>query len=152
MISPAALCLILAALCTAAGCQMPAPTGDQPLPLMTIGKGPHSAITESRRTIIENGSEWARFWADHTGGQESPAPEVDFSRERVLAATMGTRTSGGFSIEITSARTLGNRVVVEIHESVPAGNTMTAAVTTTPFHIVRIPNTRLPIEIRDGIQ
>ena len=61
-----------------------------------------SALTERERLVIPDADAWAEFWARLTA-EELPRPAlpaVDFTSEMVLAASMGSRPSGGYTIHV----------------------------------------------------
>jgi hypothetical protein len=105
--------------------------------MTTIAKGPHSAIETPRQAVVRSEAEWKTLWQAHTGGQ--PAPAVDFTRDMVVGVFMGTRPTGGFSVEIVGTRQDQGSLVVEYRETRPGRGAITAQVLTAPFHLVTIP-------------
>src|ERR1041385_2140512 len=87
----------------------------------TDGFAQYSGIRDSQRVVIRDNAVWRRYWADiHRPFRPSPEPPaVDFSREIVLLAAMGTRPSGGFIIRIDTATVDSTRMVVQVTQIVP---------------------------------
>ena len=62
----------------------------------------NSGMTDSARVVIRNEADWRRTWAQLIG-HITPAPEappVDFTKEMVIVAAMGTRPTAGSMIRI----------------------------------------------------
>jgi hypothetical protein len=107
------------------------------LPMRQIEKGVMSNMDDARQASARSVDEWTRLWNQHAG--ERTRPNVDFSREVVVAVFMGTRPTAGFSIEIVRVREEGPALVVTYKETRPAPDALTAQVLTSPFHIVAVP-------------
>src|SRR5688500_5722691 len=69
----------------------------------------NNGVTTARRSVIQDVATWSALWAQivSTHSPKPPVPAVDFSREMVLFAAMGTRNSGGFVMSIDSVWTSG---------------------------------------------
>jgi len=65
------------------------------------------------------------------------APDVDFTREMVIAAFAGERPAPGHALEIADARLEGDALVITITERPPIRGGVAAQVIVSPFHIVR---------------
>jgi hypothetical protein len=63
----------------------------------------------------------------------------------VIAVTMGRRSTGGYSIEITRVERVGNRLRVEVTRTAPPRGAMTIQALTAPFHFVAVPASDLPV-------
>jgi hypothetical protein len=113
-------------------------SGQQPA-FRTIDKGTQSNVDSARQAVAKTAADFATLWKTHN--YDKAVPAVDFSREIVVAVFMGSRPTGGFSVEITSVTESGGDVVVGYRERAPAADVVTAQVLTSPFHIVAIPKT-----------
>ncbi|MCO5166182.1 MAG: protease complex subunit PrcB family protein [Planctomycetes bacterium] len=83
-----------------------------------------------------------------------PGTQIDWSREMVLAALMGTKSSGGYSIELRSVRREQMMTILPVpgpppsfylearveHRGPPPGSMVTMALTA-PFHVVKLART-----------
>ena len=107
------------------------------VPLRSIDKGPMSQIDSARQSVARSAGEWSTLWTQHAGDRARPA--VDFNREMVLAVFLGTRSSGGYAVEIVGAREEGGALVVTYRESRPQPGTVAAQVLTSPYHVVAVP-------------
>lgn len=92
----------------------------------------YSDIEERRRAVIRTEADWADFW-EEMHGNVAPTPEppsVDFDDRLVIAATMGLRRSGGYSIEVTDVFADDGTLYPVVRETSPGpGCTVTQALT-----------------------
>lgn len=105
--------------------------------LVTLAQGTHSEIGDPREAVIRTQAEWAALWKAH--GQPEPPVAVDFSREMVAAVFLGTRATGGYSVQIVGTRRSGDALVIEYTEQQPDRDAILTQALTTPFHIVKLP-------------
>ena len=95
---------------------------------------PVSAIRDRRRVVIRDESSWAAYWNDfHANIVPMPdPPSVDFSTKMVVAAAMGTRPSGGYSVSVSAVYQQDGTLFFRIREASPAPTCLNAAVVTAP--------------------
>lgn len=111
--------------------------------LRIVKQGQQGSAQKPSRHVVRTQAEWTALWKANLGG--AAPPKVDFSREMVLAAFMGTRPTGGYAIKITSAREEKGKLVVTVTEQQPPPGSMAIQVLTSPFHIVAVKRSSLPI-------
>ncbi|MBF2053670.1 MAG: protease complex subunit PrcB family protein [Candidatus Sericytochromatia bacterium] len=87
--------------------------------------------------VVQSAEAWATLWSAHNGSSEEQ-PEVDFSRQSVLAVFAGEKPTGGYSIRITGIQQQGRSLVVSYSEASPGPDAMVTQVITAPAHLVRI--------------
>jgi hypothetical protein len=107
------------------------------VPVTTVVRTDMSALESGREAAVQTAPEWAALWREHEPAR--PAPEVDFGARSVLAVFLGSRPTGGYSVEIVAARVEDGALIVEYEERRPARDAMVAQVLTSPAHIVSIP-------------
>jgi hypothetical protein len=114
----------------------------------------YSGISDSSRLVIRDAASWKSYWnAIHRPFIPAPPPpEVDFTREIVVLAAMGTRPTGGFAIRIDSAVTDSARVLVLVRQVIPGTGCAVPAVVTQPVDLVRIPATGLPVSFTERLE
>ncbi len=103
----------------------------------TVEKGEQSAIDEPKQVLVRTDPEWADLWRQHAGTRARP--QIDFTKESVVAVFMGSRPNAGFSTAIVSATEGGGALIVRYTETRPPRGAISAQVLTFPFHIVAIP-------------
>ena len=118
--------------------------GIQPMRQLVQEHG--SGITDSTRRIVTDADEWAELWGEVYAqrGSAPPVPDLDFSREMVVLAALGTRPSGGHAIHIDSARTTVGALEIFVRRIVPGPTCGTTAALTEPVTAVALPRTSLP--------
>ena len=103
----------------------------------TIEKGDQSAIDEAKQVLVRSDAEWAQLWRQHAGTRARP--QIDFTKESIVAVFMGNRPNAGFSTAIVTATEGGGALIVRYTETRPPRGAISAQVITFPFHIVAIP-------------
>lgn len=127
---PAAVVAIMIGGCATAG-----PGGEQPL--TEIARGQHSGQTEARSELVTDQATFERLWRLNPGRFGLPA--IDFGAQSVIAAWLGQRPTGGYSIEVERVVRDGDTLHVELVEHAPGPGCMTTQALTQPFHIVAVP-------------
>lgn len=82
--------------------------------------------------VVQNVDEWVEVF-----GQQTP-PEVDFSRDTVIAVFMGSFRTGGYSIRVKEIIDTGLLVVVKVEKSYPGRGCVLPQVITSPYHVVKV--------------
>jgi hypothetical protein len=108
--------------------------------LTGISLGSYCAIDQSGEFVITSTREWECLWKKvHHGKYPQPeVPDVDFSRETVLAVFMGTRATGGFSIEISHLKEMEGVIKAVVKSRSPAPGELVTMAITRPFHIAKV--------------
>jgi hypothetical protein len=120
---------ILSAICCAA------PTAE-PVAFKTIDRGGQSNIETARDVVARTPAEWTTVWREHAGGRTRPA--VDFARSMVVGVFLGSRSTGGYTVDITRIERQGADLVVTYRERKPDPADMVTQVITMPYHLVTV--------------
>lgn len=116
--------------------------GDETLTVQPIEEATaaSSGIRDRRRLVIRTDSEWEAFWSDLLSNRmpTPPAPEIDFDRFVVIAATMGQRPTGGHAIGIADVEHVGGEYRVTVVETSPGPGCVTTQALTAPATAVRV--------------
>ncbi|MCA1561243.1 MAG: protease complex subunit PrcB family protein [Acidobacteria bacterium] len=89
-------------------------------------------------------------WVEHAGRQ-APPPAIDLSRRVVAGVFLGSRPSAGFDVEITGVACDAQACVITYTESRPIAGQMAAQIVTSPFHLITLERTDVPIRfVREG--
>ena len=120
----------------------------QTLPIRSLKKGAFSGIREAKEEFVKSADAWEKLWKQHSSavGQSEKIPAVDFSKEVVVVATMGTKRTGGYSIEIVGAEAKDKTLKISVKKSSPPPDAMTIQALTAPFHFVAVPKSNLKPE------
>lgn len=101
----------------------------------------YTGLVLRERTVIRDAQAWSRFWNQaHSNVMPQPrVPSIDFTRNIVVAAAMGTRNTGGYSIDVEGVYVAGDDVHVVVEERSPGTNCITTQALTAPAVAVRVP-------------
>lgn len=98
--------------------------------------------------IVRDAKEWEALWKQVNSHRTpaSKAPAVDFGKEMIAFAALGSKPSGGWTVEIVGARVEEGKLRILYAEKGPPGKAATAAVLTSPWHAVVLAKSDLPVE------
>jgi hypothetical protein len=101
----------------------------------------YSGYREASRLVIRDEATWSSAWETYQGRvtPRPAAPAVDFTREMVLLAAMGERSSGGYSIQIDEAAASEGALYVAVTESSPGAGCVTSQSLSQPVVYARVP-------------
>lgn len=99
----------------------------------TGGDSPDFELATSQ-TDLEN--LWRRAYGSLS--DLPPTPEVDFGDSSVAAVFLGTRTSGGYSVDVQNVTAQDGEVYLDVAATEPAPGTLTTQALTNPWVMVRI--------------
>lgn len=101
----------------------------------------YTGFVQRDRLVIRDAEAWSQFWNQaHSNVMPQPSvPSIDFTRNMVVAATMGSRGSGGYSIRIDPVYAADDALYVVVEERSPGAGCVTTAAITAPAAAVRIP-------------
>jgi hypothetical protein len=106
-------------------------------------KGTNSGIRAFQTAAVKSQAEWTALWALHVPG--AVPPPVDFAQDMVLAVFAGEKPTGGHVAEIVrfTLETAQGRAVYRL--TAPPADALSTQALITPFHIVLVKRTDLPI-------
>lgn len=109
---------------------------------VVIESGNLSGISTRKVEVARSEKEWKELWSKHASRimPPPPAPKVDFSRDMVIGAFAGTKSSGGYAVKIDALHAGSDEIGVDITMVTPPRGMPTASMMTTPFQMVRCPN------------
>jgi hypothetical protein len=110
----------------------------------------YSGIADRREVVVRDAATWASLWPEIVGSQRPmpPLPPVDFTRELLLVASMGTRSSGGYTIAIDRLTRAGSTLLVDVSEQSRGRNCGVTGALTAPVALARMERTVLPVRFR----
>lgn len=134
--------IVLGALAPAAEAQVPI---RDLLPFVTIASGTTSDIQTPSRVVARTEADWLALWRRHGGPAGGAAPQVDFNRDMVVGVFAG-EVRGPAAIAIVRVTREPDGLVVwytfRDTRPTPAAE---SGVPSTPFSIVRLPRSSLPV-------
>jgi len=109
-----------------------------PVAFTSVHHGTQSQIEDAREVAVRTAAEWQALWKEHAP-PSAKLPGVDFAKDMVVGVFLGTRPTGGYSVDIVSVESSGSETVVIYRETQPARDAMLTQALTSPVHLVRIP-------------
>jgi PrcB C-terminal len=106
------------------------------LELRRIGQWTHTGVAESRRLVIRDANAWSQFWSELGVGER---PAVDFTQNLVIAAASGQHATGGFEIAVQRVGETNGELTIEVVETSPGPNCITATALSQPVDVVTVP-------------
>lgn len=90
--------------------------------------------------LITNEGELLSAWNRAYGSQLTvpPLPDVDFSRETILAVFMGQQPSGGYNLDVLDVKLEAGDAYVDVIFNEPAEGAITTQALTSPWAILRV--------------
>ena len=121
--------------------------------MRTIESGSQSNIQEASREVFRSQKEWDDWWQRHNttvefidGEEIKPAaPAVDFASEMVIVATLGMRSSGGYSIEFAGIRHEEDTLIASYKTTSPGPDDRVTMALTAPYTIIAVPKHDGPV-------
>lgn len=112
---------------------------------------PYSGLADSARIVVRDTETWRATWSAiwRTHSPEPALPNVDFSREMLVVAALGTRSSGGYSILVDSAYQHNDHVEVVVRKISPGSRCFVTGALTQPVDVARLPRSPLPVRFRE---
>lgn len=118
----------------------------QELAFTTIKQGTVSYDQAAPKLLlIESQAAFDQAWASDVVTNLLPrpeAPQIDFTKQNILMAFAGQKTSGGYRLTITDINTNSvtgsNDIVIYASQTSPAAGVFTSQALTSPAHIVSV--------------
>src|SRR5687768_16513290 len=113
-----------------------------------VGYRHTSGFDTREHLVVRDSATWATTWTRLLGSHspKAPLPAVDFSREMIVVASMGTRSSGGYSIGVDRVFAARDTVFFRVREQSPGPRCGTTAALTAPVGLARVERTTRPVE------
>lgn len=103
------------------------------LDIRRIGQWTHTGIGEARRMVIRDANTWAEFWSELGAGDR---PDVDFTRNVVVAVAAGQRPTGGYEVAVDRVSQADGELRIDVVERTPGPNCVTTSAQTQPVDVV----------------
>jgi hypothetical protein len=122
------------------GCDSGGQVEVQPLPEAEAMRY-HSGMTTPQRLVVRDTATWTELWPQIVGSNRPipPVPAVDFSDDLVIVAAMGTKPTGGYSIDVDEVRVASEDAAISVQSRSPATGCLVTPLVTAPLSIVVVP-------------
>jgi hypothetical protein len=128
----------------------------QPVPVLRFRDGPgafstYSGLVDSAHMVVRDSSAWRRLWQQINRPfiPQPVLPPVDFQREMIVVAALGSRPSAGFDIVIDGAAEDSAGIEVDVQRSSPAAGCPVAASITQPVDLAKLPTSARTLRFRE---
>lgn len=97
-------------------------------------------VEAERYELVRDADELRSLWNQAHASQLTvpPLPEVDPEREAVLMVFLGTKTSGGYGLEVEAVTLEGRDLFVDLATPEPAPGSLTTQAITSPWLMLRV--------------
>lgn len=103
------------------------------------------SMTERKNYRVSNEEQYETAWRRAYGENGPSRPAINFEREEILAVFDGEHGSGGYDIAVSSVVDTDAARTVTIVHTVPDESCMTTQAITSPFELVVVRTSALPI-------
>lgn len=127
------------------GCMQGVPEDAQAVALSRIpeaqGLRYWSEMTTARRLVIRDQKQWESRWLEMVGSLRPipPTPAVDFANHVVILVAMGTRSSGGYAIDIEAVHAMDDDIWVSVRQTSPGPSCLRTAANSAPVDLAVVP-------------
>lgn len=112
----------------------------QDVTITILDAGTNAGAAPERKNVAAYDTEgFTRLWKMAHGTDGTPAPSIDFSKHYAIGVFAGTKSSGGYSIEVSGVRDSGDTRTVAITLTKPGVGCLTNQALTSPYQIVTVP-------------
>lgn len=123
------------------------------LPQRLLMQRYNSGFIEPTRRVITDADTWEQVWNAAFSGRrpQAPFPKVDFRREMLVIAAMGTRPSGGYTIHVDSVVET-DELVVHVRSVEPGAGCGTTSAISEPVYIAAVRPSALPTRFVEVVE
>jgi len=111
----------------------------------------YAGIGDPMRAVIRDSTAWRQLW-DRINRPFVPAPalpSIDFGREMIIVAALGSRPNAGYDVVIEGAEQDSAGIQISVRVASPAAGCPVATAMTQPVDLARVPITDQPIRFRE---
>ena len=114
-------------------------------------EGDQSGIASKQLLVIRDADTFTDFWADHTAlmAPQPAEPDVDFETDMVVAAFLGERATGGFSVQIEDVRENNDFIIVDVEIETPGDDCVLTQSVTQPHHVIVLEDSDKPVQFSE---
>ncbi|NNM84005.1 protease complex subunit PrcB family protein [Candidatus Parcubacteria bacterium] len=117
-----------------------------PVPFTELAHGMHSTVTARTNYLITSPSELLALWAMIDAPNQPP--EVDFTRNDVIAVFAGNEPTAGYDIKVSQVKDSQSRMVTVLLTK-PGANCLSPHAVTSPYQVIELSKTALSLAHQD---
>lgn len=113
-----------------------------PVVVQVLASGSHSGVKDQEYHDLHTAGDFQIWWnkAYATYSTAPALPQVDFTKDMVIAAFMGEKSHGGYTLDIESVQQTPNAYNVLVRITIPGDYCHTTQALVQPFEFVVVPN------------
>jgi hypothetical protein len=116
----------------------------------TIDLGTHAVnVTERKNYVAGDADGLAKLWNLAFGDSASSTPTLDLTTTEVIGVFAGNKPTGGYAIQVSKVEDTATERTVYVNIVKPGKNCMTTESVTSPFAIITLPLSGLPLTHKD---
>jgi hypothetical protein len=106
-----------------------------------IHGGAYASVSEKKQVMVTNNDDYQKLMSEvYANLDQMPRiPEVDFTKNDVVAVFMGAKNTGGYSINVDKVIKRTDAVTVSVYETSPGSKCILTQSVTQPYEIVKVP-------------
>jgi hypothetical protein len=122
--------------------------------MVVLQQGTHSDMADQAYKDIHNDADLKALWAQVYAKVSSPppVPQIDWTKQMVLAYFMGEQKHGGYRVSMTKAQEGLGVYNAQATVSIPGQSCHVTMDVTRPYVIVAVPASALPVAFDEPIQ
>ena len=120
--------------------------GTGPVPFTELAHGTLSTVSTRANYLITSSAELLALWAIIDAPGQTPT--VDFTKNNVIAVFAGNEPAAGYSIKVSQIEDAQSRMVT-VSLTKPGGSCLPAQPATSPYQVIELPKTTLPLAHED---
>jgi hypothetical protein len=109
------------------------------IPFERVTTGQVSAVLEPKNVVARSPEEWRAFFRPTVIGASAEPQGIAWDRQMLVAVALGSRPSGGYSVEIERIHRKGSHWIVHARETRPAPGSIQTTMITSPIDCVATP-------------
>ena len=117
-----------------------------PVLFTELAHGTNSTVATRANYIIKSSAELTQLWKMIDARGQSPT--IDFTENAVVAVFAGKEPTAGYSIDVSQVADSGVRKVM-VTLTKPGFSCLLAETTTSPYQVIELPKTTLPLTHED---
>ncbi|NHZ96854.1 hypothetical protein [Massilia sp. CCM 8734] len=123
----------------------------QTVPFRTLAQSDAQTYGDKQQVVIKDAQAWAALWKRHI--QAAALPEIDFSKQMVVAAFLGGKPDGSYGLAIGGVERVAGKLRVTLVESAPGryNRSLTTTSLTNPVQFVVLERSDEPVEFVDQV-
>ena len=116
----------------------------------TIDIGTHAVNVTARKNYVAGDAQGlTKLWSLAFGETGSTTPKIDFGTTEVIGVFAGTKPTGGYAIEVSKVVDGIDARTIYVNIVKPGANCVTTESVTSPFAIITLPVSTLPLAHQD---